>query len=44
VAAFARPRTNAPFFRQNDTLARDLWRSLAGTRPGTVRVAVEEVA
>ncbi|MGY1624554.1 FAD/NAD(P)-binding protein [Geodermatophilus sp. SYSU D00965] len=29
VAAFARPRTNAPFFRQNDTLARDLWRRLA---------------
>ncbi|MGY1692673.1 FAD/NAD(P)-binding protein [Geodermatophilus sp. SYSU D01105] len=28
VAAFARPRTNAPFFRQNDALARDLWRRL----------------
>lgn len=25
VAAFARPRTNAPFFRQNDALARTLW-------------------
>jgi uncharacterized NAD(P)/FAD-binding protein YdhS len=29
VAAFARPRTNAPFFRQNDALARELWRVLA---------------
>jgi uncharacterized NAD(P)/FAD-binding protein YdhS len=29
VAAFARPRTNAPFFRQNDALARRLWRALA---------------
>jgi uncharacterized NAD(P)/FAD-binding protein YdhS len=28
VAAFARPRTNAPFFRQNDALARRLWRAL----------------
>jgi hypothetical protein len=28
VAAFARPRTNAPFFRQNDALARALWRQL----------------
>ena len=28
VAAFARPRTNAPFFRQNDALARSLWRAL----------------
>jgi hypothetical protein len=28
VAAFARPRTNAPFFRQNDALARRLWQSL----------------
>ncbi|WP_138736026.1 FAD/NAD(P)-binding protein, partial [Modestobacter excelsi] len=25
IAAFARPRTNAPFFRQNDALARRLW-------------------
>ncbi|SDC71144.1 FAD-NAD(P)-binding [Geodermatophilus telluris] len=25
VAAFARPGTNAPFFRQNDALARALW-------------------
>jgi hypothetical protein len=34
VAAFARPRTNAPFFRQNDALARDLWRRLtAGADP-----------
>ncbi|WP_171058201.1 FAD/NAD(P)-binding protein [Modestobacter altitudinis] len=30
VAAFARPRTNAPFFRQNDALARRLWQTLAG--------------
>ncbi|MGY1631362.1 FAD/NAD(P)-binding protein [Geodermatophilus sp. SYSU D01186] len=30
VAAFARPRTNAPFFRQNDALARDLWHTLTG--------------
>ncbi|MEU2349117.1 FAD/NAD(P)-binding protein [Modestobacter sp. NPDC049651] len=28
VAAFARPRTNAPFFRQNDALARSLWRTV----------------
>jgi uncharacterized NAD(P)/FAD-binding protein YdhS len=28
VAAFARPRTNAPFFRQNDALARTVWRQL----------------
>jgi uncharacterized NAD(P)/FAD-binding protein YdhS len=30
VAAFARPRTNAPFFRQNDALARRLWQALTG--------------
>jgi uncharacterized NAD(P)/FAD-binding protein YdhS len=30
VAAFARPRTNAPFFRQNDALARRLWLALTG--------------
>jgi uncharacterized NAD(P)/FAD-binding protein YdhS len=30
VAAFARPRTNAPFFRQNDALARRLWHALTG--------------
>jgi uncharacterized NAD(P)/FAD-binding protein YdhS len=30
VAAFARPRTNAPFFRQNDALAQRLWQALAG--------------
>ena len=29
VAAFARPGTNAPFFRQNDALARALWQVLA---------------
>jgi hypothetical protein len=28
VAAFARPGTDAPFFRQNDALARALWRQL----------------
>ncbi|SHG70863.1 FAD/NAD(P)-binding protein [Geodermatophilus nigrescens] len=28
VAAFARPNTNAPFFRQNDALARALWQVL----------------
>ncbi|MBB3675022.1 FAD/NAD(P)-binding protein [Modestobacter versicolor] len=28
VAAFARPRTNAPFFRQNDALARRLWQAV----------------
>ncbi|WP_369138459.1 FAD/NAD(P)-binding protein [Modestobacter versicolor] len=36
VAAFARPRTNAPFFRQNDALARRLWQSLV---PAAVAVA-----
>jgi hypothetical protein len=30
VAAFARPRTNAPAFRQNDAVARSLLRALAG--------------
>jgi uncharacterized NAD(P)/FAD-binding protein YdhS len=39
VAAFARPRTNAPFFRQNDGLARTLWRALT-----VVPAAVQEVA
>ncbi|WP_438302893.1 FAD/NAD(P)-binding protein [Streptomyces sp. HUAS TT11] len=35
VAAFARPRTNAPAFRQNDAVARALLRALdTGTRPG----------
>ncbi|MBB3083757.1 FAD/NAD(P)-binding protein [Geodermatophilus sabuli] len=34
VAAFARPHTNAPFFRQNDALARDLWRDLTGAATG----------
>ena len=36
VAAFARPRTNAPFFRQNDALARRLWRTVV---PSAVPVA-----
>jgi uncharacterized NAD(P)/FAD-binding protein YdhS len=39
VAAFARPRTNAPFFRQNDGLARTLWQALTA-----VPAAVSEVA
>jgi uncharacterized NAD(P)/FAD-binding protein YdhS len=30
VAAFARPGTNAPFFRQNDALARRLWQAVSG--------------
>src|SRR4051794_11930708 len=30
VAAFARPRTDAPFFRQNDALARRLWQAVTG--------------
>ncbi len=37
VAAFARPGTDAPFFRQNDALARRLWRALGtghGDGPG----------
>ncbi|MEW2544196.1 FAD/NAD(P)-binding protein [Streptomyces sp. NPDC047002] len=36
VAAFARPGTNAPAFRQNDAVARDLLRTLAA-RPAPVR-------
>ncbi|SFL86730.1 FAD/NAD(P)-binding protein [Geodermatophilus ruber] len=32
VPAFARPRTDAPFFRQNDALARELWRGLDAAR------------
>jgi uncharacterized NAD(P)/FAD-binding protein YdhS len=36
VPAFARPRTNAPFFRQNDALARELWRTVV---PAAVPVA-----
>jgi uncharacterized NAD(P)/FAD-binding protein YdhS len=38
VAAFARPRTNAPFFRQNDALARTLWAGVAGS-PAALSVA-----
>ncbi|SEO46410.1 FAD/NAD(P)-binding protein [Trujillonella endophytica] len=41
VAGFARPRTNAPFFRINDALARRLWRrfpAVAG-RPVAAEVA-----
>lgn len=42
VAAFARPGTNAPFFRQNDALARSLWSVVTGlpvTSIGTDRAA-----
>jgi hypothetical protein len=42
VAAFARPRTNAPFFRQNDALARELWRSVSAQ--GSGRRTTEAVA
>jgi hypothetical protein len=45
VAAFARPRTNAPFFRQNDALARGLWQQLSGAlAPALVRPDPAEVA
>jgi uncharacterized NAD(P)/FAD-binding protein YdhS len=40
VAAFARPGTNAPFFRQNDALARALWQELAPAE-AAVEAAVE---
>ncbi|MGA5125299.1 hypothetical protein ACPCAG_18580 [Streptomyces pseudogriseolus] len=33
VAAFARPRTDSPGFRQNDAVARALLRALAGVSP-----------
>jgi hypothetical protein len=40
VAAFARPRTNAPFFRQNDALARRLWQALVpADRPAAASAA-----
>lgn len=40
VAGFSRPRTNAPFFRTNDALARRLWRLLAAAgRPVAAEVA-----
>ncbi|MBX9363259.1 FAD/NAD(P)-binding domain-containing protein [Streptomyces sp. WAC04114] len=35
VAAFARPRTNAPAFRQNDAVARALLRALSATEAET---------
>lgn len=35
VAAFARPRTNAPAFRQNDSVARTLLRTLSAPRSGS---------
>ncbi|NBE53756.1 FAD/NAD(P)-binding protein [Streptomyces boluensis] len=34
VAAFARPRTDAPAFRQNDAAARGVLRALGGLSPG----------
>ncbi|MGW0519675.1 hypothetical protein [Crossiella sp. NPDC003009] len=37
VAAFARPRTNAPSFRRNDKVARELLRFLATSRSGWCR-------
>lgn len=39
VAAFARPRTNAPAFRQNDTVARALLRALSAPELGTATSA-----
>lgn len=39
VAAFARPRTNAPAFRQNDAVVRALLRSLAQRPPAAGRPA-----
>jgi uncharacterized NAD(P)/FAD-binding protein YdhS len=40
VAGFSRPRTDAPFFRTNDALARRLWRQLvAAARPVAAEVA-----
>ncbi|GAA3874145.1 FAD/NAD(P)-binding protein [Streptomyces lannensis] len=44
VAAFARPRTNAPAFRQNDAVARALLRALdTGTHPGAPGAATERL-
>ncbi|MFD8522185.1 FAD/NAD(P)-binding protein [Streptomyces capillispiralis] len=40
VAAFARPRTNAPAFRQNDAVARAILRVLSATRAGTATSAI----
>lgn len=39
VAAFARPRTDAPAFRQNDTVARTLLRALAAPHEDTAAPA-----
>ncbi|MPQ96553.1 adenylate cyclase [Modestobacter sp. I12A-02628] len=44
VAAFARPRTDAPFFHQNDALARTLWHELTPERPVAVKPVAVEVA
>ncbi|GGT97582.1 FAD/NAD(P)-binding protein [Streptomyces coeruleorubidus] len=41
VAAFARPRTNAPAFRQNDAVARVLLRALSTTEAGTATSQVD---
>lgn len=41
VAAFARPRTNAPAFRQNDAVARALLRALSVTEADTAASPVD---
>ncbi|MGP4004935.1 FAD/NAD(P)-binding protein [Streptomyces sp. 4N124] len=41
VAAFARPRTNAPAFRQNDAVARALLRALSATEAETATSPVD---
>ncbi|MFF4658915.1 FAD/NAD(P)-binding protein [Streptomyces sp. NPDC001381] len=41
VAAFARPRTNAPAFRQNDAVARALLRALSATEADTATSPVD---
>ncbi|MET9683202.1 FAD/NAD(P)-binding protein [Streptomyces coeruleorubidus] len=41
VAAFARPRTNAPAFRQNDAVARALLRALSTTEAETATSEVD---
>ncbi|MEU9519664.1 FAD/NAD(P)-binding protein [Streptomyces sp. NPDC048224] len=41
VAAFARPRTNAPAFRQNDAVARALLRALSATEAETATPPVD---
>ncbi|MFF8934729.1 ABC transporter permease subunit [Streptomyces paradoxus] len=41
VATFARPRTNAPAFRQNDAVAHTLLRALSATETGTATPPVD---